>query len=182
MRITKEQLLTAIPAARKAPINTYLPFIQAAMDEFEINTKLRVAAFLAQVAHETLDFQFLRELWDGKGAQAAYEPPSEKAAELGNTHPGDGKRFRGRGGIQLTGRGNYKKYGNILKLPLEVNPDLALTPEVAFRVAGVFWQDHDLNTLADEKRFQLITRRINGGTNGLEERQARYEALLRALA
>ena len=178
MRMTKQQLLEAIPGISHAPIDKYLPFIQAAMDEFEINTKLRIAAFLAQIVHETLAFQFLREIWGPTEAQKRYEG----RLDLGNTTVGDGKRFKGRGAIQLTGRKNYKIYGDQLGLPLETNPDLAASPEVAFRIAGAFWRDHELNELADQSRFELITRRINGGLNGLAERRVYYEALLKSLA
>lgn len=178
MRITKQQLIEAIPGCAKVPIDKYLPLIQAAMDEFEIDTRLRVAAFLAQIAHETLAFQFLREIWGPTEAQKGYEG----RLDLGNTTAGDGKRFKGRGAIQLTGRRNYKIYGEMLGLPLEMNPDLAATPEVAFRIAGAFWKDHDLNELADQSRFELITRRINGGLNGIVERRKYYDELLRVLA
>ncbi|MEQ1624980.1 MAG: glycoside hydrolase family 19 protein, partial [Sediminibacterium sp.] len=97
---------------------------------------------------------------------------------LGNTESGDGKRFKGRGAIQLTGRANYKKYGQLLGLDLENNPKLAESAEHGFRIAAAFWKTHGLNELADSGLFKSITKRINGGTNGLAERTEFYERAL----
>ena len=108
-------------------------------------------------------------------AQLRYEPPSDLARRLGNTEPGDGARFKGRGPIQITGRFNYRKFGDLLGVDLCANPALAATPEFAFATAGLFWQSNGLNELADAQRFVDITRRINGGTNGLADRQQYYE-------
>jgi putative chitinase len=117
----------------------------------------------------------MEEIWGPTPAQLRYEPPSELASKLGNTQPGDGQRFKGRGPIQITGRFNYKKYGELLGIDLCANPALAAAPEVAFATAGLFWQSNGLNALADAQQFVAITRRINGGTNGLEDRQRYYE-------
>ena len=103
-------------------------------------------------------------------AQRRYEPPTGLAARLGNTQPGDGKRFKGRGPIQLTGRANYRVFGDALGLDLVANPALAATKEVAFRIAGLYWRKRGLNALADRQDFRRITKLINGGFNGLIDR------------
>src|SRR5262249_26895370 len=135
----------------------YLPFLVSAMGAYEINTPLRAAAFLAQIAHESAELKYFEEIWGPTKQQKRYEPPSELATRLGNTQPGDGYRYRGRGPIQLTGRANYKKYGDLLNLDLENNPDLASSPHVAFATAALYWQSHGLNELADLEDFVSIT-------------------------
>src|SRR5688572_18062653 len=91
----------------------YLNPLNAAMEEFEINNLRRTSAFIAQLAHESGEFNFMEEIWGPTPAQKRYEPPSDLARTLGNTQPGDGKRFKGRGPIQLTGRANYQKFGEL---------------------------------------------------------------------
>jgi predicted chitinase len=159
----------------QAKLQLYLPIIDKVMEIYEIDTPLRASAFLAQVAHESGELKFMEEIWGPTPTQELYEPPSEKATRLGNTEPGDGKRYRGRGAIQLTGRANYKKYGEQLGFDLETNPDLVATPQFAFETAGLFWQMEGLNELADVPDFITITKRINGGLNGLAQRQKYYE-------
>ena len=149
----------------------YYPYIVDAMKEFNINNTLRQAAFIAQVAHETGRFKFMREIWGPTAAQLLYEG----RGGLGNIKPGDGKLYRGRGAIQLTGRANYVKYGKLLNVNLVDNPEVAGSPPFAFRIAGCFWEQHGLNELADEGSLETITRRINGGLNGYAERKAFYE-------
>lgn len=157
------RIMPNCPAARRAD---YLPFIQQAMQEFLITSYLREAAFLAQLAHESGELRYMEELASG----AAYEG----RRDLGNTQPGDGKRYKGRGPIQLTGRANYKKYGDLLGLDLINNPTIAATKEVGFRIAGEFWKLNGLNELADQQKFETITRRINGGLNGQPDRLKYY--------
>ncbi len=157
------KIMTKCPAAKVAE---YFPFLDQAMQEFEINTPLRQAAFIAQLAHESCELKFFEEIASG----AKYEG----RRDLGNTQPGDGKRYKGRGPIQLTGRANYKRFGDLLGLDLVNNPTLAATPEVGFRIAGLFWKSHGLNELADQQKFQTITRRINGGLNGQADRVKYY--------
>ena len=119
----------------------------------------------------------MNELWGPTAAQKKYEGRKD----LGNINEGDGKRYKGRGAIQLTGRTNYIKYGKLLNLDLENNPELAALPENAFRIAGQFWKDHGLNELADKSDFETITRRINGGLNGFFERLEFYNKAKRLL-
>jgi putative chitinase len=127
-----------------------------------ICTRDRICHFLAQLAHETGGFRYDEELASG----AQYE----NRTDLGNTQSGDGVKFKGRGFIQLTGRYNYRKYGELLNLPLEQNPELAKQPRVSLKIALVYWNMQDLNYYADRGDFEEITRRINGGLNGLTDR------------
>ncbi len=173
--ISEDILKQVMPDLQQDKCEAYCPFLQEAMDEFEINSPLREAAFLAQIAHESGQFKYMEEIWGPTEAQKHYEPPASKAKELGNTQPGDGQRFKGRGPIQVTGRANYKKYGDLLGLDLVGQPEQAATAAVGFRIAGVFWKTHGLNDLADAGDFKEITHRINGGYNGLPERTEFYK-------
>lgn len=166
MLITASQLHEIMPTLPSGQLAIYLPLLNAVLEEFEINTPVRIAAFLAQTAHESGQFRYLEEIASG----AAYEGRKD----LGNTQPGDGKRFKGRGIIQLTGRSNYQRAGAELGVDLVLQPQLAAKPELAFRVAGLFWQWKKLNEWADknsEGAFKVITRRINGGLNGYAQRK-----------
>ncbi|HEX8067516.1 MAG TPA: glycoside hydrolase family 19 protein [Thermoleophilaceae bacterium] len=138
------------------------PRAEKAMVEHAITTQARARDFLAQVLHESAGLRYFEEIASG----AAYEG----RADLGNTHPGDGRRYKGRGPIQLTGRANYRWAGHLLGLPLEQNPALAAQHDVGWRIAALYWKSHGLNELADQGQFVTITRRINGGTNGLAAR------------
>ncbi len=149
------------------------PHLVAAMIEAGITTKPRMAAFLAQLAHESAELRYFEEIDSG----SAYEG----RRDLGNTEPGDGELFKGRGPIQLTGRSNYRAAGKALGLDLENNPTRAADPDVGFRVAGWYWTGHGLNALADAGDFREITRRINGGFNGLEQREKYYARALATL-
>lgn len=171
--ITDDILRQVMPHTPKAKRAEYLPFINAAMLEFEITTELRAAAFLAQLAHESGELRYMEEIASG----SAYEG----RRDLGNTEPGDGKRFKGRGPIQLTGRDNYRRFGKLLDIPLEQEPALAASPQVGFRLAAAFWDSKGLNDFADRRQFRAITKRINGGYNGLPERERYYDRALRAL-
>jgi len=133
----------------------------------KITTELRLAHFLAQAAHETMGFLYLREIWGPTPAQRRYEG----RADLGNVHPGDGKRFLGRGIFHLTGRHNYRAYGRRIGLDLEAHPELAEKPDVSVQIACLYWSDRSLNKPADADHLEIITRAINGGHNGLEARR-----------
>ena len=143
-------------------VGLYLP---AALIRFSINTVLRQAHFLAQVCEESWGLSDLKEEASGK--------EYEGRKNLGNTRPGDGVRFKGRGLVQLTGRANYAKTGKELDLNLVDNPELAETASVAVDTACLYWVDHHLNKFADLDDIQAITRRVNGKRMlGLRERTA----------
>lgn len=136
--------------------------------QYEIDTHLRLAHFIAQACHETEGFRFLREIWGPTKAQKGYEG----RVDLGNVRVGDGFLYRGRGIFQLTGRANYTRVGTALSLPLEVDPDLACDPEISVRIACHYWMAHNINVAADANDIVRVTRAINGGLNGLEDRKA----------
>lgn len=171
--ITADQLRAVMPNLPADKAAQYLPLINAAMAEARIDTPKRQAAFLAQIAHESAELKYFEEIASG----AAYEG----RGDLGNTRPGDGRRYKGRGPIQLTGRANYRAAGQALGLDLEGNPPMAAQPDVGFRTAGWFWDTKDLNTLADAGDFREITHRINGGYNGEAARERYYAAAKKAL-
>lgn len=134
-----------------------------------LDNSLRLTHFFAQLAHESGNFRYMEEIASG----AAYEGRKD----LGNTQVGDGKRYKGRGPIQLTGRANYRKYGQQLGIDFENNPEIVAIPSVGLLVACKFWFDNGLNALADKDDVMAITRRINGGTNGLADRKAHLAKL-----
>jgi len=170
--ITLEQLQKIMPNAKlKAAL--FLGFLNAAMLEFGITTQARQAAFLAQLAHESGEFRYVKELATG----AAYEG----RLDLGNTQKGDGVRYKGRGLIQITGKANYLQLMLALDIDCIEHPELVELPENACRSAAWFWKTHGLNELADSGDFLKITKRINGGINGLNDRQAFFEAAKRIL-
>jgi putative chitinase len=179
--VSDNQMGEIMPNLSQAKRALYMPFLQQAMEGFEINTPLRIAAFLAQVAHESAEFRFMEEIWGPTAAQQRYEPVTKKSQALGNTELGDGKRFKGRGPIQITGRANYKKYGDGLGVDLISDPTRAALPEIGFRTAGLYWKRNGLNELADKEWFKTITKRINGGLNGLEDRIKYYVRAKRVL-
>jgi predicted chitinase len=182
--LTTEQLQSIMPRLSDKRNKEFLPFLIGAMAEFAIETPARAAAFLAQLAHESGQFRFMEEIWGPTDAQRRYEPVTKLSQALGNTNVGDGNRFKGRGPIQLTGRANYQRFGGILSVDLLADPSRAANPDVAFRAAGLFWSKKGLNELADvatPDAFKEITRRINGGTNGLAERQAFYAVACKVL-
>lgn len=171
--VTLAQLLAIMPLAR-ARAASFLAPLNAAMLEFGITTPARQASFLSQVGHESGQLRYVRELASGQ----AYEG----RADLGNVRPGDGVRFRGRGLLQVTGRTNYGACGKALGLDLLTQPDLLEQTVNACRSAGWFWQTKGLNSLADSGDQERVTRRINGGVNGLAERLALFAVAQRVLA
>lgn len=175
--MTPEQLSTATGATLQRATQ-WQPYINAAMSEFGIDTPARQAAFLAQIGHESGGLHWVTELWGPTPEQARYATRTD----LGNVNPWDGLMFRGRGLIQTTGRANYKATGDALGVDLVAKPELLSGHELAARSAGWFWKAHGLNELADAGDFIRITKRINGGTNGLADRQALYEVALTAFA
>lgn len=167
VKITTLRLRAIAPFARQSIIAGLVRYLPGALADYGIETPLRVAHFLAQAAHETAGFRTLEEYASG----AAYEGRSD----LGNTRPGDGRRFKGRGIFQLTGRANYRAMGERLELQLESEPELAGQPHVSVLTACEYWKTRRLGTYADRNDIRAITRRINGGYNGLAGRK-RYFA------
>lgn len=130
-------------------------------------TPERLANFLGQAAHESGCFRYMREIWGPTPAQARYEG----RRDLGNVKAGDGFRYLGRGIFQLTGRGNYRAMSEAIGIELEDNPHLAENPNVAVWTACEYWRTRNLSEFADTGKEDTITRRINGGINGLEDRR-----------
>lgn len=170
--------LSKATGATLARAAQFLPHLEPALGEFHIHTPGRQAMFLAQVGHESGGLRWLSEIWGPTPAQARYEG----RADLGNTQPGDGSLYRGRGLIQITGRANYAAAGAALNLPLVDFPVLLEGVEYATRSAAWFWGSRGLNELADREDFERITRRINGGLNGYDDRLARLRSARSALA
>jgi putative chitinase len=169
MDIDVATLRAIAPRARSGLVGPIASACAKWLDRYEINTPLRVAHFLAQAAHETAGFTTLEEL-GGRSYFAKYDAGTPIGKRLGNTQPGDGCAFRGRGVFQCTGRANYALYGKRLKLDLVADPELAAEPDTSVRIACEYWKAKGLNAWADRDDVGEVTRRINGGTNGLAER------------
>jgi putative chitinase len=133
------------------------------------DSPLRLAHFMAQLVHESGSFRYMEEIASG----AAYEG----RADLGNTQPGDGKRFKGRGPIQITGRANYRRFGRRIGIDIERHPEIAAVPSIGLHIALEYWRDRNLNKWADADDVTEITERINGGHNGLADRKAHLAKL-----
>ena len=174
MSLSPQELKRIMPQASWENIDKYCEPLNQAMQEFDICDPLREAAFIAQVAHESGQFRYVREIASGD----AYEG----RRDLGNVEPGDGARFRGRGLLQITGRYGYSKCGDALGLPLLEEPELLELPGNACRSAAWWWQEHGCNELADRGAFKELTRRINGGYNGFRERVDFYNRALAAFS
>ncbi len=159
----------------------FAPLMQAACVQFHVTDPRDVAAFLAQTGHESGHLVFMKEIWGPTAAQKLYEPPSAKARSLGNTQPGDGQLYCGRGLIEITGRRNYTLAAIGLDLDLINHPELLEQPEHAAMSAGWYWWNNKLSALAIAGQFTTLTERINGGLNGLADRQALYGAAKKAL-
>ena len=177
MSITQQQLLQILPSA--GPVaGVFVAVLNASMVHYQIIGPKRVAAFIAQIGHESGQLKYVKEIWGPTVAQAKYEGRKD----LGNTVAGDGSKYRGRGLIQITGRANYMACGEALGLDLITQPELLEKPQHACMSAAWFWASKGLNTLADADQFDKITRRINGGQNGAADRQALYARALKVLA
>ena len=136
--------------------------------EFDINTPLRWCHYLAQIAHESAELRYSEEIASGK----AYDT-GKLAIKLGNTPEadGDGQKYKGRGLIQVTGRANYEAYKKYCGFDVVKQPELLAKPVGAIRSSMWFWKSKGLNELADRDEFTAITKRINGGINGIEDRR-----------
>jgi putative chitinase len=161
--ITRDMIKTIAPSSKDEIVTPLVVYLNKHMNNYEVNTYLRVCHFLAQAAHESASFKTLEEYASG----VAYEGRKD----LGNTVRGDGKRYKGRGIFQLTGRFNYRDMGKKLNLDLEGNPDLAKSPEVSVLTALEYWKSRGLSSFADKDDVATITKRINGGFNGFEDRK-----------
>lgn len=166
MPLTSDQLKAIAPHMPVARIDLFLGPINDAMEKYGISTPAVQAMFLAQIMHESGECRYVKELASG----AAYEGRKD----LGNTQPGDGVRFKGRGLIQITGRANYVAVSLALDIDAVNHPELLEQPEYAALSAAWFWSNHGLTTIAEQNTddaFKLVTKRINGGYNGLADRQ-----------
>ena len=203
--LTEAQLRQILPLLPLPKLQQCLPHLNTAMQVYEVNTVARSAAFVAQTAHESAQYtRMLESLFYTKAAglmatwpkrfptEASALPYVRNEEKLGNFvyanrmgngdgASGDGFRYRGRGIIQLTGREKYRVTGEALAIDLVANPELAQTPEIAFKAAGLFWKSAGLNELADVGDFKTITQRINGGQNGADERLKYFETAKRVL-
>lgn len=203
------RLRAFLPEAARA--EEWSEALAQAMDRFEIITVDRIAAFLAQVAHESAGLARLVEglNYSARGLMKtwpkrfpnlekalSYERQPEKLANYvyarrlgnGDEKSGDGWRFRGRGLLQITGRGNYRSCGQALGLTLEDSPEVLETPQLAALSAAQFWQSRGLNELADDRNddnddadFRSICLIINGGRQGLDARRALWKKAKEAL-
>lgn len=177
MPITAQQLLQILPNAGQVA-GFFVPVLNTAMNRYQIVGTKRVAAFIAQIGHESGQLKYVKEIWGPTAAQARYEGRKD----LGNTVAGDGSKYRGRGLIQITGRANYMASGEALAFDLINQPELLKKPQHACMSAAWFWATKGLSTLADAGQFDKITQRINGGQNGAADRQALYARALKVLA
>lgn len=172
--MTLEQLHKIAPASPVKRLEVFYPFLIKYMTAYGIDTTARVSAFVAQIVHESGSFKYTQEIASG----AAYEGRKD----LGNIKAGDGKRFKGRGLIQITGRANYEQISKFTGIDFVLNPAMLETPEYAVMSACWWWNSRSLNALADKYMFTAITKVINGGFNGLEERKAIYKTAQKVLA
>ena len=180
MPITTLQLQQILPNAGQSA-GVFVPVLNTAMVRYQIVVSLRMAAFIAQIGHESGQLRYVREL--GSDQYLSKYDTGSLARRLGNTPQadGDGQKYRGRGLIQITGRANYAECGEALGLDLVNHPELLEKPQHACMSAAWFWASRGLNTLADAGKFDTITRRINGGQNGAADRRALYAQALKVL-
>jgi putative chitinase len=198
--ITRENLLAITTPAMA---DKWLDSLNATAERFDINTPDRIAGFLSQIAHESAGFSATREnlnysaealmrVWPSRfnaGNVAEYARNPQKIANkaycdrMGNgpESSDDGWKYRGKGLIQLTGKDNYQRFSDATGVDAVENPELLAEPELAALSAGWFWSTNGLNALADAKDVVGMTKRINGGTHGLDDRQAKYAAVLASM-
>lgn len=187
-KLISSALLQRVFGIKATVANEWVDQINEACAFAEINTPQRIAAFLAQIGHESGNLKYTREIWGPTKQQLRYERGTSLAKTLGNTEPGDGKRYMGRGLLQTTGRANYRMTRDRLRRYLgdsvpdfEAQPQLLQEKRWAAITAALYWRERKLNRFADSGNFYELTRRINGGDNGLAHRQALYTAALSIL-
>ena len=201
MPITSQQLLQILPNAGQV-VGVFVPVLNTAMSRYQIVGAKRIAAFIAQVGHESAQLtrlvenlnysaDALRKNWPIRFSVELASVVARKHEQIaniaygnrmGNTASGDGWKYRGRGLIQITGKNNYRVCGEELGLDLIEQPELLEKPQHACMSAAWFWATSGLNTLADAGKFVAITQRINGGQTGAADRQALYARALKVLA
>ena len=153
------------PAASQANIIAEAGAVLAAtLESYDITSRLRIAHFLGQTCEESAGYRTTEEFASGR--------EYEGRQDLGNTQKGDGPRYKGRGLLQLTGRANYADYGKALGVDLVNNPTLAAQPALSLKIACEYWKRHDINADCDRDDAQAVTRKVNGGLNGLSDRIA----------
>ncbi|WP_304238456.1 hypothetical protein [Jiulongibacter sediminis] len=175
--MTFEDFRGLFPRTSKTKLlNFWRVYLDIAIPELNLWSIERQAAFLAQVAHECDNFHTMEEYASGK----AYEG----RADLGNNMPGDGRKFKGRGYIQLTGRSNYVSFTRWYRKFEPDAPDFALQPELIGQIPELamwatvyYWKTRKLNSYSDKGHFKALTKRINGGLNGYDDRLAKHEAI-----
>lgn len=173
--ITPELLRTVAGApVSKAVTDGLVQYLPEYLEKYGIDDELELAHFLAQAAHESAYFRTLSEYASG----SAYEGRKD----LGNIYPGDGRRYKGRGIFQLTGRANYTTMSKKLGVDLVNNPGLAATPEISVQTALEYWKSHNLGKWARQDNIEMVTKLINGGYNGLQERRIHLQKAKRALS
>lgn len=154
----------------RATATTWAQPLQDSCTRFGINTPRRLAAFLSQVLHESACLTILRELWGPTKIQLEYEPPSRRATGLGNTQPGDGRKFRGYGPIQTSGRRNVRRVTRALRAmgftdcpDFEQEPEKLMLPRWGSLAAGLFWSDNNINAWADKLDIDAVSGIVNTG-------------------
>ena len=170
--ITETQLKACMPSAKDENIKKFIAPLNLTLEKYAINTPKRISAFLAQLAHESGSLRYVEEIASG----GTYEGRKD----LGNTQPGDGVRFKGRGLIQITGRSNYAALSSALNFDFLKEPEKLELPGAASLSAGWFWNLKKLNELADVDDFRKITKKINGGYNGWDDRVKHWERCRKA--
>ncbi len=153
----------ALAAAQAEIVREVGEVLAATLASYHIDTRLRIAHFLAQTCHESAGFRTTEEFASGE----AYEG----RIDLGNTQSGDGVRYKGRGLLQLTGRANYRRYGQALGVDLEGDPLRAAEPRLSLRIACEYWKDRSINPMCDGDDLIRVTKAVNGGLNGLDDRR-----------
>lgn len=176
--LTEKQLQSVFKEASASLITKFLPFLNQTMEEYEINTPQRIRMFLAQIGHESGQLRYVEEIASGQ----AYE----LRKDLGNNQLGDGKKYKGRGLIQVTGKRNYLLCGLALDLDLLQHPELLSETRNACRSAGWYWKNTNLNALADLGLYREMSYRINGGRepkdpNGWADRLKLYHRALEVI-
>jgi putative chitinase len=211
MQLTIEQL-QAVSGCTKAKAEEWLPYVNEILPKFDINSRSRIAAFFAQVGHESASLAFLEEnlnyskealarVWPNRYStvQNGVKVPNSLAKSIernprrvgsnvyanrmgnGSEASGDGYLYRGRGALQTTGKTNYTQLQKETGLPVLTKPEILTTPTGALISACFFWSKNNLNRLADAGKFDYITKVINGGTHGIEDRRRRYAKALAAI-